>query len=376
MDRKMKKGIYILMGCLLLASCSKNSVETSGVEPIGFGVYAGRAVTKANAGYIDGSATNNNIPTNGKIGVFGYFHAGDYTTTPATAGTWSNTAVPNLMNNVPVTASAADGKTFTYSPDRYWPITAEDRISFIGYYPYADLSGSNTNTTGITPNVTAGFGSYNFSVNPDKTKQVDFMLSDLAMDQSQKAGVCTGNVTTGTVQLVFHHMLSNVTINVLATPPDNGTITVTSVKVEHVKNEGVCTPSFTGTPASNGATTTTFTWSSLVWNADIDLGTANTAENSDVLLMIPQSFEFNDAAVVTVFYDYSVPNNLGTSVNYPGNKKSMQLNKCTTSGGEIINKWEMNKKYVYTINLTPDKILFTGAVSAWTYLSQDIITTN
>lgn len=364
----MKKGLYILMGCLLFAACSKNSVDTNGVEPISFGAYTGRAVTKADANnYVDGT-TATNIPSGASFGVFGYFHPGNFSTSPATSGTWSTSATPNLMNNVQVTAGAANGSSFTYTPYRYWPLTTEDRISFIGYYPYAPATG---NTTGITPNVTTGFGSYSFVANPDKTKQVDFMLSDLAANQSKAANVFTGAVN-GTVNMTFHHVLSNVVINVIKTEPAGATINITKVALEHIKNKGVCTPSFTGTPNANGSTSTTFTWSNLVWDADFDLGTANTANASDVLLMIPQSFEFNNDAVVSVYYDYTVPNNLGTNINYTGNKKSMQLNQCTTSGGNAIDKWEMNKKYVYTIHLSLDKIEFTGVVTDWTYLSQDI----
>ena len=355
------------MGCLLLAACSKNEVETVGPDPIGFGVYSGRAVSKAdNSSYVDGT-TVTGIPVGKSIGVFGYFHAGDPST--STSGTWSAAATPTLMDNVPVTSGDSDGSSFTYSPARYWPLSQYDRISFIGYYPYSAYGSTDT---GIVPTVTSGFGSYAFSVNTDNTKQVDFMLSDLAANQSKAAGVHTG-AADGEVNLTFHHVLSNVAVRITTILSDNvSSLTITDIKVRNMKNKGVCKPSFTGTPASNGATSTTFTWSSLVHDADFDLGNSDGSATKDILLMIPQSFEFNDDAVVEIYYDYVVPNNLGTPVTYTGNKKSMQLNLCKDSGGNSVTRWEMNKKYVYDITLSLDQILFTSSISDWTYLSEDI----
>jgi hypothetical protein len=370
---------YLIAAATLIAltvvSCSKNETEenTSPENAVGFGVYTGRE-TKADATlYIPGTSTNNNIPNGKSIGIFGYLYKNS---------TWAEsygTVTPSFFNNVQATATQSDGSAFTYAPVRYWPGSSSYKMSFIGYYPYAP---SSSNTTGITPVVTTGLGYYKFAVNTDKSKQVDFMISDLAADQYKltTSHVLTGEAT-GTVKLKFHHMLANVVIKVIVPSPlpENVTaITISDVKLQNVKNRGNCKPSFTGTPGSDGSTTTSFKWSSLVHdtNADFDLGVSDGSQTSDVLLMIPQSFEDNDAAVITVSYNYTVKDYRHDTdpthvINYTGNSKSMQLNLCK-SGTTLITSWEMNKKYVYNITLSPDKILFSGTVSDWTIASEDI----
>src|SRR5574344_905536 len=361
----MKKGLYILMGCLLFAACSKNSVDTNGVEPISFGAYAGRAVTKADAtNYVDGT-TFTNIPSGASFGVFGYFHPGNFTTTPTTPGTWSSSATPNLMNNVQVTAGAADGSSFTYTPYRYWPLTTEDRISFIGYYPYAPATG---NTTGITPNVTSGFGSYTFVANPDKTKQVDFLISDLAANQSKAANYCTGSVN-GTVNLTFHHVLANVSVEVTTTSYSTGqVITVDTLFFKNICSKGVCTPSFSGAIGANGATNTVFTWSKQSTVANFAFFNDNTTYDN-VLLMIPQSFEGTEASF-EVHYSIKMPdkdpNKSGQFYYIHNNVKTVKLS--TTS----VKNWENNKRYKYSLTLSLDQIFFDGTVEDWAEASSDI----
>ncbi|MBQ2913511.1 MAG: fimbrillin family protein [Bacteroidales bacterium] len=212
----------------ILLSCSKSSLEqeegllpetpnyTPSTTPVGFaaggdfegGVDDGwRPVskvvgkTKAVSDFAEGSV----------IGVFGY-----YTGT----NTWEDaddTATPNFMYNEEVEKGES---AWDYSPQKYWPNSTTEKLSFFAYYPHTNLLknyfGSDIisfpeNTTQGVPAITYNAPATNYG------SKVDFLYAT-ALDQTKEAG---------TVSLQFKHLMAKVQFKF--TPSGASSVLVKSV---------------------------------------------------------------------------------------------------------------------------------------------------
>ena len=167
----MRKSVFIAAAAaaaLALVACSHNEVTTSEEHEFSFTTYAPKALSRADASYVGGA----NLVKGQNFVVYGYNQK---------AGDFSETLAPNFINGMPVLYNG--GNTVdnaglnTYSPKRYWPYDeANNKLAFYAYYP-------KENGGEITPNVTAGLGTYSVKVPADPASQSDFLVSDLKVDQ-------------------------------------------------------------------------------------------------------------------------------------------------------------------------------------------------
>jgi hypothetical protein len=396
----MKTKILLLFG-LAAATVSCVRIETmNGDGRIGFDTYALR--TKAGSSYIGGNGNSQtNIPNDSKFGVFAYFHPGDAST--ETLGQWNNSNVnsnySNLMLNQWVQRQEPTQNTYGYyyptANSRYWPNNIYDRISFFAYYPYAANAfiadeNAESDGTGITlldpvndyqgySENPVGFPKFRFVVNPDASQQVDFMISDMCLNQSKKAGVLTGG--NDKVQFTFHHMLSQIRIKQVDFELENDDVTISDVEFKFlgVPKSGIVTPSIPTVPSpiGTGHAAMRFTWSGL--NSSNSEFTTTIYRDTDtdaqkqaaVMLMIPHTFSSDpgkDIAQVT-FTVTRAENAYGEHYTYSGN-----LSTSLASGG--LTGWEPNKIYNYTIRITLNSIEFSAQVEAWPEASTDVNTIN
>lgn len=401
---KMKK-ILIIFG-LLAATVSCVKIETSGGKDtrIGFDTYALR--TKAGSSYIGGNGNSTtNIPVDSKFGVFAYFHPGNSNT--STAGAWNNANVnsnlSNLMLNQWVQRQEPAPSTYGYyypaEDSRYWPKNAFDRISFFAYYPYAANAfivdeNAVSDGTGITlqdptddhygySHNPVGFPKFKFTVNPADSLQVDFMISDMCMNQSKSAGVLTGN---DDVQFTFHHMLSQIRIRQVDFELDNDAVSIDSVEFRFigVPKSAICTPSIkaseldaNGLPVhGDGRAAMDFTWSG--FNSSNSEFKARFYKDSDsaekkqaaVLLMIPHAFSDDpgkDIAQVTFKVTREDDQHTGEYYTYYGNLSA-------PLGADGLTRWERNKIYNYTVRITLNSLEFSAVVENWPEASTDVNT--
>ena len=390
----MKKILVILgFASALLASCSKNEIIDP-KERFGFDTYAMR--TKAGSTYVGGSKTaTTNIPVGGKFGVFAYFHPGDVST--STTGVWNSADVnlnysDMLLNEAVTRVEPSTGTyAYTYASTRYWPKNETDRISFFAYYPYAANAfiveeGAAGDGTGITlqdpeddhygySHNPVGFPKFKFSVNTDASKQVDFMISDMCLNQSKKAGYTTGD--DGVVKFTFHHMLSQIRIKTVDFVVDNEDVDVELVDFSFlgVPVSGIVTPSITSAPDAKGNAAMGFSWSGLnssnsKFTASIYDDSATEAEKqAAIMLMIPHTFsedEGKDIVEVT-FKVKRKTNAAGEHYEYTGH-----LSTSLASGG--LSAWERNKIYNYTISVRLNAISLSAEVEDWPEASTDVNT--
>lgn len=322
---------------LALAACSKNEVVETPDHAIGFSNYAPKVVDgRADATFVNG----NDLVSGQKFVVYGYNQK---------AADFSTTLNPTFMPGVQVTYNG--GKTLetagdnTYSPTRYWPKDeANNKLAFYAYYPVS---------TYVVPTVTEGLGSYAVTVDTDPSKNVDFLVADLVMDQAYSK-----TNKTGAVMLNFRHQLAKVQFLVNTNVTDEKTkVTLNSLTVKQVKTTGTLTPAYGtdfSTAWSGQATPTDFQ----VYRTDMSLdATPVIKDTAHTYLMVPQTL--GDDVVATVVYTYQTGSDEAVK-----NTVDVKLKDIVSADGAITS-WEKNNYIVYTFTIGLQPIKFAATVSAW-----------
>ena len=406
-------GIFLLAA--LLTSCAKESSVVDSPEvkqptqptqpaqtPIALSAYTAQpiATTRADQGLL----AEGGIPNEKSIGVYAYYHPGSGNT----PGAWSASATPNFMFNQKAT-NEADKDGFSYSPLKYWPNNLNDKLSFIGYYPYTDDAESgetSTAKTGITPKLTisgTGLPSFDFTVKENVDDQVDFLISDLLTGLPNGTSAVSPSSATDRssltivdkVRLLFHHATSKVTIRIAvddAIREDFMSMTISNLQLTNIWRKGTVTPSYalaTGTTIDVTEDTTDpehYQTTYAIVKADPDPEkTINHIK--DCCLMLPQTLVYDaehpdvpaNTAQINISYSITLRSH-GTVYTYDGagnpvetdhytysNTASLPLAemKMASAPTTPITKWLPNHHYVYTIRLTAKRIEFTGEVVDW-----------
>ncbi len=400
--------IILILTALASVSCAKNSLSfDQSEEPIDFSWYTRRSVsTKAatveNGGIVEGTV----LPEGSSFGVFGYFHAQGENNTK---GSWTDEKnnYPNLFYNQQVTVGLNNGSyTYDYEDSRYWPKNEYDRISFIAYYPHSNslvVDDEDETDSALSPILDYGYDrkgmvAFHYTAPAEAKDHVDFMISDLCVDQSkylwnnnQNTGLTGGS--SGKVKFFFHHALSQIRIKPLAFEVSNPNVTVTlkSVRFKDVYVSGRCVPKLPDSIDTDNVQTpvsVTPTWPlsnlSLLRKGEEDAtGVATEAcytfENNsyvldhpeNILMMIPQEFTENGSAAIEVTIDVVRTDGQGTgeSYSYSGNVLSVPLYSGVT-------KWEAGKIYTYSLSLNLKTIRVTAVeVEDWKTATEDVFLT-
>lgn len=162
---------------------------------------AGRAAT------ITGEATTANITS---MGVFAYYTG---------AADFGNGYWPNFMNDQEISRTTT-AQLWTYSPVKYWPNAAGEKISFMAYSPHSShftTKDRETNPTYI-PGGTFDLKLVNgrpyieYAPRLQAENQTDVLIANSMMN-------CTK--TAGQTAFQFKHLLTKVVFKVLCTAPVN-----------------------------------------------------------------------------------------------------------------------------------------------------------
>lgn len=344
------KRIY-LIGALLGAICAttscssdedfKNQVDES--NAIQFGTYVGR-----NSKLLSTKAIENldSLKKQG-FGVFAYYTAQD---------NWNinnRTERPNYMYNQKV--EWKDG-AWTYSPLKYWPNNANDKVSFFAYAPYVDGKDWDPN------------GDIHFIVENDVTKQVDLLVSKAVTNQTKQS-------TTGNVTFNFQHALARIGFTAAYAADEttvgdkrldaNTTITIGKVVLRKAgattENEGVFYTSGNREMTSNGwsgnAGTQAFTLLPLNFESNILSSTINKInllnKKDSYIMIIPQNTEFE------VYIEYTVTT---TDSSLPDGKSEI-VNQITTPVSAI--NFEANKSYTLNLVLGMTSVKIDAVYNDW-----------
>ena len=354
-------GVFLLVA--LLISCAKessvaDSPEVKQAEPVPIGLKG--YVPKAQAAGTRSSSlfsTDQGIPDGRSIGVYAYYHQNSNWLTNG-----SNQL--NFMINQQATHNKL-ADAYIYSPLKYWPNTPEDKLSFIGYYPFTDGAGSgetSTTSTGITIGAISdsGLPTFGFTVKDAEADQVDFLVSDLLVNQTKPA-------IHESIRLLFKHATSKISFRIVIADDikaDVATFNVESIGLTKLYSKGTLKPSYDGSETL------------LTWDGQNTVKEKYTCAADKSYLLLPQTLS-NDAQLTL---DYSITfKSGGTVFTYEGGKPvesatytysyptaSVQLNTLKVTGsGAALTQWEVNHHYIYTIRLTAKRIEFTGQVVEW-----------
>lgn len=412
----MKRHLSILAIALLTAfSCVKVEVFEEPVKdsPVEFSWYSNRThqATKANPTYFVGdesvTGTQRHLPSGTSFGVFGYFHQQQ----SGVAGSWADATpnYPNLFYNEAVSVNESSGSyTYSYTNSRFWPKNPLDRISFIAYYPYnseLNTDGSQNDDIIVEPVLDAryqhdGMVSFNYRTPDDSDQAVDFMISDLCMDQSKKLwdddpshaiGITGADGTeNGTrVRFFFHHALTQVRINNIhfdtSGNPDVE-VRVDSVKFNGIYVYGNCQPvpatqpggGIQTDPTGKGRVQITEEWSNLLdfrpgpqhksgVKAHSCYDELNNFLPENVLLLIPQN-PFPAGASIAVHYTLTRSKDSNTDEEYIISNNVLTAPLTTTK----VYGWDAGMIYTYNISLNVKKISLDADVVPWLVSGEDI----
>ena len=242
-------------GCILaaaLASCTSidEPVPEPSSSPIGFSP----AVNDANTRY-----ASDDLPAT--MGVFAYLTEG--------SGFNASTSTPNFMYNQLVTRN---GTAWSYTPVKYWPTNANDKVSFFAYAPH--------NASGLTPcaNTQKGYPSFTYTVPTAEASQIDLLASAPLLDKK-----------SGNISPTLKHALTKVNIIIKNGDKDNSAKTLNSFSLK-AKQQG----------------TLTYTASAFNWTTTAALSTY-TATASDISLPTAQD------ATTEIATFYLIPDKTGAS---------------------------------------------------------------
>ena len=352
----MKKNIIIaIAACVALAACTKNELKPVNVDQeITFQTVVNKASTKA---MIDGTAYG----TTNTFGTVAY----------KVKGSTTELYIP-----------VSEVKYYTGSP-AYWSTEAayywpKENGSSLTFYSYSPFKYSETGTKTAIPVTAAATGLTfeNYSVKDHQ--QTDLMVADKKAGQT--GNTASTNPWAAGVPTVFHHMLAQIVainfqtvVNALANPVvvkdyANGhsstsayvagdkQFVVTDVFFEKFYEQGTLTAGDSQSWTPTGSVTKSYTWYSNPSDPAKFIGGQCTPRNT-YYLVLPQNFE-DGIAKLHVKYEIHTYTN--------ANDHAIEKIDVSVPLQNLNAKWEMNKKYTYTLNIDLDRIYWDPSVTEWT----------
>ena len=161
----MKQNYFMgLIACaaLTMTGCSNDEInapqQSQGNNAIEFSTYLGR-----NAQGSRGTETSTTSIQNSGFGVLAYY---------TEQKNFADTNKPNFMWNQNVTYS---NSAWSYTPVKYWPTKAGDKVSFFAYAPY--VASGNANGIVLSDNSVAGAPTATITLPDDLSQTIDFVAA-------------------------------------------------------------------------------------------------------------------------------------------------------------------------------------------------------
>lgn len=349
----MRKNIIIaLAACVALAACTKNELKPVEVDQqITFQAVVNKQSTKA-------LLTGNSYPTDETFGTVAY----------KVKGSTTELYIP-----------VSEVKYYTGSPaywstnaSYYWPKDG----STLTFYSYSPFNYSEAATPTAIPVTAAATGLTFTDYSVKDHQETDLMVAEKKAGQT--ANTATTNPWASGVPTVFHHMLAQIVAIKFQTVEDasvssvvpkdyaNGhsateayvagdkQFVVTDVYFEKFYEQGTLSAGDSWSWASTGSVTDSYTWYSNPSDPAKFIGGQCTPRNT-YYLVLPQTH--SDDAKLHVKYEIHTYTS-GSAYATEKMDVSVPLKNLNA-------KWEMNKKYTYTLNIDLDRIYWDPKVTEW-----------
>lgn len=214
----------ILLAALFLSGCDADGIALDGTDaatPIGFS----SAVTRAE------DITSDNIAS---MAVFASY-----------TGTGEFNAASSPLNYMYNQEISKNGSTWTYSPVKFWPNKADEKISFFAYAPKLTAGDGMA----IPSNAATGTLSFTYTSPLNAKDQVDLLVADPVLNKQK---------SDGTIAFSFKHRTAKVKFEVTS----SDVITVNSITVKGATNKRSFTLGRTFAWGTSAKTGDDFTYSS------------------------------------------------------------------------------------------------------------------
>lgn len=338
----MKKFFYLAVAaCAALAACSKNEVVS--VTPDQEITYQTISTKAASA-----------MGTGNKFYSWAYFLP--------QSKTWESnkTEAKLYISNALISHTTSNiwKSTTTY----YWP-----KQGSLTFFAWSDNDGEPTITAPATVSCdkTNGVKIDNYNVATDKNK--DLLVAKISANQTKTDVTNAGSWAQSGVPTVFYHILSSLELKAKTKEDYTGgaTINVKSVVFNDVNIKGTYTQ---GVNASALPTDASWVNTSDVQNLDIyapsspsanvtNSGIDLTASNGEYSIVLPQDFTSSSATAVIT---YTI------KTSYSGSEVTETVVETKPLKDIFTAKWLPGHKYILTITIGLDEILWDPVVEPWT----------
>ena len=351
----MRNDFVLLAGLVVAAmsACTKTEglVDHQAEATVSFKPLTAK-VTKAD--YI----TNESIdlaPSNFLFNVYAWYNTG--------LGNFVSDDAVEYMSNVLVKYDSTidDGTTDgngAWKPGEtyYWP--KNGTLTFDAYAPSsasADGTFSSTAANGLE------FKNYTVKGLDD---QYDLLYSSRTYNKTTSTNGT--NSTYDGVDIVFNHALSAIEVKVKTTDDYNGYIKLKNVSVLNAYNKGTFNQNYKEGYAEASVPSA---WTGHEGNVSYELFNDNAGVilTSDALasvknaIVLPQKFD-HQTGKVSIKVDYSIKH----GKKWLDQTLTFDLEGLYDQDLNVINEWEIGKRYIYTIKFALEKIYFAPSVNPWT----------
>lgn len=336
----------------MLTGCVKNETANGGAvsgSKISFEAPAVTGITRA--ALVPGEMVNP-YDQGEHFSVYALYFA-DGTYTKFNAGTL-------YMDDVETAYNAGgqywDSESVSGGQAYYWP--KKGSLTFAAYSP----SGAAEDCSIAWG--AAGFTFTNFTVQSDPADHYDLMFSERAYNKTQSAASST--TYKGGVDITFKHALSSVVFKTKLGDTYTGhTITLKNITLKNTFTKGNFNQ---GLGDANGAVTTAAAWSGqntenttgyVAFDGDEEITSTTDAvepRGATRLIVLPQDLA-HGTNNVTIDVTYSIHN--GT------NEIDQTATINITDPGYSLTKFEIGKRYIFTLIIGLDKITFSPKVDEW-----------
>ena len=361
----MKKLLFIAaIAGAALVSCTKNEVAPSVTEQVAitFDTPVMSAATKA------ATEIPAIFPTNKDFAVYAHHYANGYTKLEEGIRYMTNVQVKYQPHTT--------YGTWGSDPIYFWPKTG--KLTFAAYAPHMKSGAEYTST---------GFKFTDYTIAAEAANQVDLLFSERSYDKTLVDQIDENDYYYG-VQINFLHALSSIQFKVamekeLADNALDYEIIVEKIEVLNAYSKGDFSQNLVDGP--NNTTPSVDTnkgWTGqeeevdyVAYSGAFTVPTDGAAgdtfdedeenDNETNLILLPQSMEHGDATKadddVTVQVTYKFRHKeMDEGVYITNNVSSVSLNTS-----ETVKEWLRGKRYIYTLTIGLDEILFAPTVTDW-----------
>lgn len=359
-----KNLLFAALAVVAMASCTKNELKVPSTRTdavISFQPVVANA-TKAN--YITNSSISTD-PSSFKFAVFAWYpQGGGEMLESTTNGTLYMNNVPVTYNNTNYNGDEGSG-TWAPSTTYYWP--KNGKLSFDAYAP-TDAHAASTPGAGkgtFTSDIKKGLQIADYTV-ADLENQYDLLYSTRAKNKNTSTGET--NATYDGVDIAFYHALAAIEVKA-KTAADYGSdvIQLTGVTIENAYNQGdfslgMTSPIAEANPDWSIKTTSEVDYALFTGTQSLTTDVTSTTIKNAIVL--PQSFTHGPKKV-SIKVDYQIKHG---NDSYLPQTQTFYLSDTKVTGADPVeqSKWEMGKKYTYTLVFTLEDIHFAPEVAEWT----------